>query len=250
VTAGSIQKRVCKSKISYLADVVKLFEEHSDDLGKFMTTEEQGKKLPLFLAHLSRELIDEQTHYLEELEALTKHVQHMADIIQLQQSHNKTKGLISSTSIKELVEDAIQINTESIRRNNVTVKRKIVDIPNLLLDRHKLLQILTNLISNAIYALSTNTQGDRILSISAEISKQDSIQIRVCDNGIGIPKENFTRIFEHGFTTRETGHGFGLHSTALSVNELNGSITVQSDGPGEGAVFTVELPLKTQEVKS
>ena len=77
--------------------------------------------------------------------------------------------------------------------------------------------------------------------------KPEYIQIKVCDNGIGIAKENLTRIFEHGFTTKKKGHGYGLHSTALSANELDGSINVHSDGPGHGAEFTVRFPYKTQE---
>ncbi|MBN2312985.1 MAG: PAS domain S-box protein [Sedimentisphaerales bacterium] len=248
VTAGSLKTRIRKSKISYLNDVVQLVEEHKDDLGQFMTQADQGKKLPLFLAHLSKELVDEQTRCLEGLEALTKHIQHMADIIQLQQSHSKTKGLISATSIKELVDDAIQINAEVISRNDVKVERELVNIPRILLDRHKVLQILTNLISNAVDALSHSEREDKILRIRAEQLEQDRIRIQIIDNGIGIPSENLTRIFEHGFTTKKKGHGFGLHSTALSANELNGSIKVHSEGPGRGAVFTVELPYKTQEV--
>jgi signal transduction histidine kinase len=129
----------------------------------------------------------------------------------------------------------------------VEVVREIADLPTLLLDRHKVLQILTNLISNAIYALSKSSRDDRILKICVKEPKSGFLRINVCDNGIGIPKENLTRIFEHGFTTKKTGHGFGLHSTALSANELNGSIKAHSDGPGKGAVFTVELPYKTQE---
>ncbi|MHC4556761.1 MAG: two-component system sensor histidine kinase NtrB [Planctomycetota bacterium] len=247
VTAESVQKKVRNSKISYLSDVVGLLEEHKSKLGTFMTTEEQGKKLPDFLANLSKELIEEQERCLEALEALTKHVQHVGDIIQLQQSHSKTKGLIEPTSIAELVEDTIQINAEAITRNNVEVKRELADLPTVLLDRHKVLQILTNLISNAIYALSKSSQDERILAICVKEAKGKYVRIDVCDNGIGIPKENFTRIFEHGFTTKKKGHGFGLHSTALSANELNGSIMVHSDGPGKGAVFTVKLPFKTQE---
>ena len=249
VTAESIQKRVRNSKISYLSDVVALFEEHTSELGTFMTNEERGKKIPAFLANLSKELVDEQERCLEALEALTKHVQHVGDIIQLQQSHSKTKGLIEPTSIEELVEDTIQINAETITRNSVEVKREIADLPTLLLDRHKVLQILTNLISNAIYALSKSNRDDKVLKICVKEPKSGFIRIDVCDNGIGIPKENLTRIFEHGFTTKKTGHGFGLHSTALSANELNGSIKAHSDGPGKGAVFTVELPFKTQEAK-
>jgi len=249
VTAESIQKRVRNSKISYLADIVGLFEEHANELSTFIANEERGKKIPAFLANLSKELVDEQERCLEALEALTKHVQHVGDIIQLQQSHSKTKGLIEPTSIAEIVEDTIQINAETITRNNVEVLREIPNLPTLLLDRHKVLQILTNLISNAIYALSISNRDDRILRICVKEPKSGFLRINVSDNGIGIPKENLTRIFEHGFTTKKTGHGFGLHSTALSANELSGSIKAHSDGPGKGAVFTVELPFKTKEAK-
>jgi PAS domain S-box-containing protein len=249
VTAESVQKRVRNSKISYISDVVNLLEEHSDSLGVFMTNEERGKKIPAFLANLSKELVDEQQRCLEALEALTKHVQHVADIIQLQQSHSKAKGLIEPVSIAELVEDTIQIYADALTRNKVEMKRELADMPTLLLDRHKVLQILTNLISNAIHALSKSNQENKILKICVKEPKSEFLRIDISDNGIGIPKENLTRIFEHGFTTKKTGHGFGLHSTALSVNELNGSIRVHSDGPGKGAVFTVELPFKTQEAK-
>ncbi len=247
VTAESLQKRIRNSKISYLGDAVNLLEEHSNELATFITNEEQGKKLPAFLANLSQELVDDQGRCLEALEALTKHVQHVADIIQLQQSYSKTKGLIEPTSIAELAEDAIQINAEALSRNNVVVQREIADLPALLLDRHKVLQILTNLISNAIYALSKSDKEKKILTIGVKEPENGHIQIDVYDNGIGIPKENMTRIFEHGFTTKKKGHGFGLHSTALSVNELNGSIKAHSDGIGQGAIFTIKLPFKTQE---
>ncbi len=247
VTAESIQKRIRKSKVSYLCDAVHLFEEHSNDLSAFLTNEEQGKKIPLFLANLSNELIEEQEKCLESLEELTRHVQHVADIIQLQQSYSKTKGLTEPASIMELIDDAVKINAEAISRNKIEVRRSYANLPIMLLDRHKVLQILTNLISNAIYALSNGSDKEKILSLSVHEFKEGYIKIEVCDNGIGIPAENLTRIFEHGFTTKEKGHGFGLHSTALSINELNGSIRVRSEGPGKGAMFTIELPFKTQE---
>lgn len=247
VTAESIQKRVRNSKICYLSDVVGLLEQHKEQLGSFITTEERGRKLPIFLANLSKELVEEQERCLEALETLTKHVQHVGDIIQLQQSHSKSKGLIEPTSIIELVEDTLQINSEAMTRNNIEIRRELANLPTVLIDRHKVLQMLTNLISNAIYALSKSGREDKILKISIGEPKDGFFRIDVCDNGIGIPPENLTRIFEHGFTTKKKGHGFGLHSTALSANELNGSIRVHSDGPGRGAVFTLELPFKTQE---
>ncbi len=247
VTAESIQKRIRTSKVTYLGDAVNMFEEHANDLAAFLTTEERGKKLTTFLTNLSQELVEEQSRQLESLAELTKHVQHVADIIQLQQSYSKTKGLTEPSSIAELIDDAVKINAEAISRNKIEVRRSYADLPIMLLDRHKVLQILTNLISNAIYALAKNSKDEKILSLSVKENKKDHIKIEVRDNGIGIPNQNLTRIFEHGFTTKEKGHGFGLHSTALSINELNGSIVVNSDGEGQGAVFSIELPYKTQE---
>jgi signal transduction histidine kinase len=59
---------------------------------------------------------------------------------------------------------------------------------------------------------------------------------------MGIAPEMLTRIFQYGFTTRQEGHGFGLHSSALAAQEMGGTLTVHSEGPGHGATFILELP--------
>jgi signal transduction histidine kinase len=247
VTTASIQKRIRDSKVSYLTEVVGLLEEHADDLGTFVTTEERGRKLPVFLANLSQELITEQERYLEALETLTKHVEHMADIIKLQQSYSKTTGMFEPASVAELVEDAIRINAEALTRHSVEVKRELTDLPPIMLDHHKVLQILTNLISNAKYALSDSGRDDKILTIRVKEPQNGHFRIAVLDNGIGIAEKNLTRIFEHGFTTKKHGYGFGLHSAAIAAKEMKGSLSAHSDGPGKGTTFILELPFQTQE---
>ena len=248
VTTASIRNNVRNSKVSYLAEVVGLLEEHADELGTFMTNEERGRKLPAFLANLSQELITEQERYLEALERLTKHVEHMAEIIRLQQSYSKKTGMVEPASVVELVEDAIRINAEALTRHGVEVKREFADLPPALLDHHKVLQILTNLISNAKYALSDSNQDDRILTICVTEPQGGHFRIEVNDNGVGITEENLTRIFEHGFTTKKHGYGFGLHSASIAAKEMNGSLTAHSNGPCKGTVFTLELPFQTQEI--
>jgi signal transduction histidine kinase len=74
-----------------------------------------------------------------------------------------------------------------------------------------------------------------------------SIKVSVSDNGVGIAPENLARIFNHGFTTRKDGHGFGLHSSALAAKELGGMLRAESAGPGQGATFTLTLPLSSPE---
>jgi len=105
------------------------------------------------------------------------------------------------------------------------------------------LQILINLIRNAKYALDDVERIDKKIVISICAPNERYIQIVVADNGIGISPENLTRIFAHGFTTREGGHGFGLHSGAIAARSMGGAITVASAGIGQGATFTLELPI-------
>ncbi len=115
-------------------------------------------------------------------------------------------------------------------------------------DKQKVIQILVNLINNAKYALDKKDDKERLLTIRLYRYEKDRIRIEVSDNGIGIPEENLVRIFRHGFTTKAHGHGFGLHSGALAAKELGGSLMVQSEGPGKGSTFTLELPFKISEV--
>jgi len=110
-------------------------------------------------------------------------------------------------------------------------------------EKHKVLQILLNLISNARYACTEGGQdGERWINVRVFSPSPDRVLMQVEDNGMGIPTENLSRIFQHGFTTRKTGHGFGLHSGALAANELGGNLTAHSEGPGTGAIFTLALP--------
>ncbi|MFL5347886.1 MAG: ATP-binding protein, partial [Hyalangium sp.] len=99
-----------------------------------------------------------------------------------------------------------------------------------------------NLVSNAKYAMDSVAPAERLLCVSLERTPTENVHIVVHDNGMGIAPEMLTRIFQYGFTTREEGHGFGLHSSAIAAQEMGGSLTVHSDGPGHGATFTLELP--------
>ncbi|HYP17321.1 MAG TPA: ATP-binding protein, partial [Opitutus sp.] len=85
-------------------------------------------------------------------------------------------------------------------------------------------------------------RDDKMVTLRILPTPAGRVQLIVQDNGVGIPAENLTRIFAHGFTTRANGHGFGLHSSANAAKEMKGTLTVHSDGPGQGATFTLELP--------
>lgn len=147
--------------------------------------------------------------------------------------------------IDELLEDALRMNAGALTRHHVTVVRQYSEVPQVMGDKHRLLLILINLISNAKYAMTDLSNRPRTMTLGVEIVDQAFLQISVRDDGEGIAPENMTRIFAHGFTTRKEGHGFGLHSCALAAIEMNGHLTAHSDGPGLGALFTLQLPLIT-----
>ncbi|WP_343211089.1 ATP-binding protein [Archangium violaceum] len=108
--------------------------------------------------------------------------------------------------------------------------------------------ILVNLISNVKYAMDETPAEQRILTVTLDTPVADRVRIEVRDNGMGISQGMLTRIFQYGFTTRrDDGHGFGLHSSSLAAQELGGSLTVHSEGPGRGATFTLELPYQPIE---
>ena len=166
----------------------------------------------------------------------------VGDIVKVQQNYARTPRLQEPVHLAGLVEDAIRINAAGLTRHQVKVVRQLADLPPVLTDKHKVLMILVNLVSNGKYAMDGVPVPDRVLSVKLEQLPHEPVRIQVHDNGMGIAPEMLTHIFQYGFTTREEGHGFGLHSSALAAQEMGGSLTVHSDGPGRGATFTLELP--------
>jgi C4-dicarboxylate-specific signal transduction histidine kinase len=172
-----------------------------------------------------------------------EHIEHIKQIVAMQQTYAKVFGVLEPVAPVSLVQDALRMNIAAFERHGIEVIQQIEeDVPIAMVDRHKVLQILVNLLRNSKYALEQQSPAEKRVEIQVRRTVAGNIAITVRDNGVGIAPENMTRIFGHGFTTKKDGHGFGLHSGALAAKEMNGSLTVQSDGHGQGATFTLELP--------
>ena len=242
VSASLLTDRVKQSKIPFVGRIAALLAEHAADLGDFMSSDPKGRNVPSYLATLSGHLAGEQAQTLQELALLNENVGHINTIVAMQQSYATVSGLTSREQVTALVEDALRLHETSLTRHGVTLIREFDrELPDVTVDRHKLLQILVNLIQNAKQACES-CGGEKKVTVRAS-KWEGGIRIGVADNGVGIPPENMTRIFNHAFTTRKDGHGFGLHFGALAAREMGGELRVQSDGAGKGATFTLELPL-------
>ncbi|TPG86451.1 DAHL domain-containing protein [Pseudomonas mandelii] len=244
ISADLVSRKLRGSKAQGLGKAMQLINDHPDDLGTFLTEDAKGKLLPGYLNQLVDAIALEQQSMTEELAQLTKSVDHIKDIVATQQSYAGANSLMEPLHISELLEDALRMNSGALTRHHVQVIKEYSDVPQVMGDKHRLLLILINLISNAKYAMSDLSNRPRQMTLGVKIVEDKTLQVSVKDDGEGIAEENMTRIFAHGFTTRKEGHGFGLHSCALAAIEMNGHLTAHSDGPGKGAMFTLQIPLK------
>jgi signal transduction histidine kinase len=243
VSANLVADRVRQSKSLNIGRVAKLLQDHADDLGEFLKHDPKGRQVGEYLDQLALHVADEQRLLLEEISSLRKNIEHIKEIVAMQQGYAKVSGVVENASVGELLEDALRMDAGSLARHGIEVVREYdAGLPEICVERHKVLQILVNLIRNAKHACDATGRKDKCIALQASMG-EGRVIISVVDNGIGIPPENLRRIFHHGFTTRRDGHGFGLHSGALTAKELGGVLRVHSEGPGQGATFTLELPL-------
>ncbi|WP_395841344.1 ATP-binding protein [Archangium violaceum] len=240
-SAQVAKERVGEMRLEHVRRVAHMLEDRQSDLTTFLTQDERGRHLMPFLDKLGKNLVEDREEIISLLEDVGRYTEHIGDIVKVQQNYARTPRLHEQVSLSELVEDAIRINSAGLTRHQVKVVRHLATLPPVMTDKHKTLMILVNLVSNAKYAMDGVTPSERLLTVKLEPAA-DRVFINIHDNGMGIAPEMLTRIFQYGFTTREEGHGFGLHSSALAAQEMGGSLTVHSDGLGRGATFTLELP--------
>jgi PAS domain S-box-containing protein len=243
VSASIVATGLRQSKAATLAKIAALLREHQPDLVSFLSHDPKGKRVPEFLASLARHANEERQRLVQEVASLQKNIDHIKDIVSMQQTYATTSGVFEALDPVALVEDSFWVNASALLRHEVHVTREFEPVSAVLGEKAKVVQILVNLISNAKHACDASGLADKQVTLRiAPAPVAGRVRLSVQDNGIGIPEENITRIFAHGFTTRTNGHGFGLHSAANAARQMKGALLVHSDGVGKGATFTLELP--------
>lgn len=248
VSTSLVAGKIRESRVDNLVALIGMLEQHSDDVSGFLANDPKGQRVLPYLTKLGGHFKAERDGLLQELEMLSSHVGHIKQIVATQQSYAKVSGLVENVRLSEMMDDAIRIMDPGFGRHGIHVERDFEMLPEIAAEKHKILQILLNLLRNAKQALKDVDGSTRkTIRVCVRRKGERRITLSVQDNGVGLPLENLTRIFGHGFTTKADGHGFGLHSCALAANEMGGSLRAESDGPGKGATFTLELPLKLAE---
>jgi PAS domain S-box-containing protein len=240
ISSGLITDAVRKSSLPTLKNIATLLLDQTD-LPAFMAGP-RGQAIPSFLSDLHSRMSREQESLNKETLALTSSVEHIKEIVMMQQSYARMGGRSEPLHLEHLVEDALHINSAALTRHRVELIKDYQAVPAVQVERNKVLQILVNLLRNAKHAIDDANPPERLLRITICQGPDGFVNVIVSDNGLGIPPENLERLFSYGFTTRKTGHGFGLHSSVNTAREMGGALTAASAGLGHGASFCLSLP--------
>jgi len=244
VSASLFSDRLQASRVEQLRGLSQILKENQSSIGDFLTNDLRGQRVLPYLAKLSDHLVRERDEMGIELEDLLQHVGHVKEIVAMQQTYARASGVLEKLDAQSLIDDALSIMRAGMDRHRIDLTKIVETVPLITTDRHKVLQILLNLLRNAKDAVKASDCSPRQIVIRLDTSGDARVRYQVTDNGVGIAPENLARIFSHGFTTKKNGHGFGLHSGALAAGQLGGSLNVESEGLGHGATFTLELPLQ------
>jgi signal transduction histidine kinase len=242
VTTTLMAQRVDRLRVPALEKGVGLIKDNRPNASEFFGPGGKGGDAIAYLEALSAHFTENQKAMAQDLKSLAGHVDHIKSVIAVQQSLAKRSNVSEPIALAAVIDEALQVSMVT-RDAEISVDREIEPLPEVQTDRHKVLQILINLISNARHALHASGAPSKRLLLKAAKAGDRAIRIEVVDNGVGIARENLTRVFSYGFTTKKDGHGFGLHSSSLAASELGGSLRAVSEGPGAGASFVLELPI-------
>lgn len=247
VAANLATKKTDELSFRDLELLVGVLQSHERDLGAFVEKDPRGKHLVPFLKELAGALGTQRQAIQGELKALNEGIEHIAELVRAQQSHAGTKGVFELASLGEQLESALKICQQGLNaQGGITVERDFAELPSVRVDKHKLMEILVNLIQNAGQAMAERGgEGLRLVLCTARLDEHTA-RIEVRDNGVGIARENLTRVFHHGFTTKKDGHGFGLHVSANAATEMGAKLHAHSDGAGRGAAFYLDIPMEPE----
>ena len=252
VAANMVESVVDQSSVILVNRMAELIKAHAQDLGTYLTEDPKGKRIPLSLEKLGTYLIEEQKGIQKEMKGLVRNIRHMKQIIASHQTMAKSAGQAEQISLAAVLSHAMGLSFQPEDEKWIIIRPDYQQVPTVLVDQHQLLQILVNLLRNAKQAMRQQVQDSHELNLSVKYQDDDeaSVVMTIQDSGIGIAPEHLSKMFTRGFTTKTDGNGIGLHSSILAIQNMGGSMHVQSEGVGRGATFTLTFPVQKAAVSS
>lgn len=245
VSSQTIDEMVRSSRLSALSRANEVLRHNLSDISAFLSENPKGRRLLEFYFEIERVLRDQEHTISVNLADLLMEIETMREVITAQQRYATGTFQTEILPLHRVVEDAIRIQRNALERDQIRITRAFDDVPEIPIQKTKLIHIVINLLENAREAMTGLPADDRRLTISIS-GEGDFVYLRVHDCGDGIRAEDLGKIFRHGFTTKTDGFGFGLHSCANAMTEMDGRIWAESPGPGRGATLVLQFPIQPE----
>lgn len=243
VSAQVLRQRIESKSVTHLSKAADLITRQGSKLTEFLAHDNRGQQFPTFLRELSLALSSERKLQLDELCSLSEKIEHVKEVVASQSAFSHCRVPCEPVSPIELLETAIRMSENTGQQQGIEIVCVNDEVPDLLLEKHTVLQILIHLIKNAKESVQESHVEKPEIRVSA-MRKNDEVSFVVTDNGGGIHENNLVEIFQQGYSTKADGRGYGLHSSANVAQELGGVLMAESEGMGKGATFTLCLPMR------
>jgi signal transduction histidine kinase len=244
VSAGMLRRYTQALGAQDLQKVAGVLETQAHDLPHFLTQDGRGRFLIPCLRDLGNVLVAQQQRLLQELDTLDQHVGRMATSVSAQQSRAEFHGVPEQLSLPRTIEEALALALPEASAS-LEVLREYEDVPETLVDRHRLLEVLVILLRSAYRAVLDSGREDKEIVLRVRRVGTERLGLEIQDNCSGMSREDLTRAFD-GELGR-LGLGPGLHQAANLATELKGFLSAESAGPGTGTCYCLELPLRLPE---
>lgn len=244
VSATLVGEKLQSKSMKLLTRGMELLSTHKDDLVRFLTEDQTGKALIQGLPSLSSSIVREQQEMIAETDSVRRHLAQIMQTIQLQEEYARVTSVVEKCSLDQVIDEALAFVLARCRELGVQVKTEVDEMLDITQDRNQIVQILANLMRNAVDALADADRPEKVIGVVGRKYGDERFRIEVSDNGTGISDEDRPAIFRYGFSTKRDGHGFSLHNSSTLAQAMGGAITFSSDGRGRGSVFRLELPIQ------
>ena len=230
------------SKLPGVPKLAQLLAEHETRLGDLLDSAEKGRLIPKYTRGLGYELQAEHDKIREEVKELHKQLGSIKELIDTHQAEAKLGVQQEEVFLEDAIRDVLKLTSPDLLRNRILISKNIDQTAHSVYFNPSILRhILINIVKNAIEAMA-DADTDRRITFTSRSGSNQNVILEISDTGPGIAREYRNRIFLYGFTTKQTGHGLGLHYCRGAMRESGGDLRVRGNEPSAGAAFILIFP--------
>jgi two-component system NtrC family sensor kinase len=243
VTVSAMQERLRSAPLGEIEMVMAELDAGVDD-------PERRNDLEQFLRLAVRELVRVSLAASDDAATVARQAEGIQSVLAQQLRASRAGPVVETIRLATLLDRSIEMVPQDLRRTlSIEIDDTVRATASLPLPRITLQQVFQNLVQNAAEAARDSGRDRGRLRISCSIASTGNgaaeLTVKFTDDGIGIPEQDLTRVFENGFSTksRATNHGIGLHWCANALQAIGAGIKAESRR-GAGATLCVVIPVR------